>query len=63
MRYIPTNNNKLLVDCVLDREYKDITKMIFSKQGKLLVTAKRDSYKRDRNALLAQELKKEMEKK
>lgn len=63
VRYIPTNNNKLLVDCVLDREYEDITKMIFSKQGKLLATAKRDFYKRDRNALLAQELKKEMEKK
>ena len=62
VRYVPTNNNKLLVGCVLDREYEDITKMIFSKQGRLLSTAKRESYKRDRNALLAQELKKEMEK-
>lgn len=61
VRYVPTNNNKLLVGCKLDKEYEEITKMIFSKQGKLLATAKRDSYKRDRNALLAQELKKEME--
>lgn len=56
------NNNKLLVGCKLDKEYDEITKMIFSKQGKLLATAKRASYKRDRDALLAQALKKEMEK-
>ena len=62
VRYVPTNNNKLLVGCRLDKEYEELTKMIFSKQSKLLATAKRDSYKRDRNALLAQELKKEMEK-
>lgn len=63
VRYVSTNNNKLLVGCKLDKEYEEITKLIFSKQGKLLATAKRDTYKRDRNALLAQELKKEMEKK
>lgn len=63
VRYAPTNNNKLLVGCKLDREYEEITKLIYSKQGKLLATAKRNSYKRNRNALLAQELKKEMEKK
>lgn len=63
VRYAPTNNNKLLVGCKLDKEYEEITKLIFSKQGKLLATAKRNSYKRNRDALLAQELKKEMEKK
>ena len=63
VRYVPTNNNKLLVGCKLDKEYEEINKLIFSKQGRLLATAKRDAYKRDRNALLAQELKKEMEKK
>lgn len=62
VRYVPTNNNKLLVGCKLDKEYEEITKLIFSKQGRLLATAKRDAYKRDRNALIAQELKKEMEK-
>lgn len=62
VRYVPMNNNKLLVGCKLDKEYDEITKMIFSKQGKLLATAKRASYKRDRDALLAQALKKEMEK-
>lgn len=62
VRYVPTNNNKLLVGCRLDKEYEEITKMIFSKQGRLLATAKREAYKRDRNALLAQELKREMEK-
>lgn len=63
VRYVPTNNNKLLVGCKLDKEYEEITKLIFSKQGRLLATAKRNSYKRNRDALLAQELKKEMEKK
>lgn len=63
VRYVSTNNNKLLVDCKLDKEYEEINKLIFSKQGRLLATAKRDAYKRYRNALLAQELKKEMEKK
>lgn len=63
VRYVSTNNNKLLVGCKLDKEYEEINKLIFSKQGRLLATAKRDAYKRDRNALLAQELKKEMEKK
>lgn len=63
VRYVSTNNNKLLVGCKLDKEYEEINKLIFSKQGRLLATAKRDAYKRYRNALLAQELKKEMEKK
>lgn len=63
VRYVSTNNNKLLVGCKLDKEYEEINKLIFSKQGRLLETAKRDAYKRYRNALLAQELKKEMEKK
>lgn len=63
VRYVPTNNNKLLVGCKLDKEYEEITKLIYSKQGKLLAIAKRNSYKRNRDALLAHELKKEMEKK
>lgn len=62
VRYVSTNNNKLLVDCKLDKEYEEINKLIFSKQGRLFVTAKRDAYKRYRNALIAQGLKKEMEK-